>query len=335
MPILSVYFGSSEVSFLVINGPEDYKVFNYPYISENENFLKDLVKLATKELGIKLSDCDVLTCGFPEVLGGFLNPKMSYSLEKVIPKISNYFTCFVDNFTVITPNGFLSCADISELNAEDVNALSNLLLYRNVIQTDTFDQINVDNMIRFFPKEITSLRTGSSVLFSGDRFSSSFKDDAFSYLLMFDLIKTPGIFQIKLDKNNMLANLVMVSMYNQEFPNLAKDRSFLDVGCLVNAPGGAEILRESQDGSSQLVDVKAGEVFIIPVLENTTSRIVVKSQSLGNVEKIVSGGRLGLIIDTRAKNDPKLFNKGYFERNYKTWETSIEEIYVHTNNSKN
>lgn len=325
MPILSVYFGSSEASFLVINGPEDYKVFNYPYISENEDFLRDLVKLVTKELGVKLSDCDVLTCGFPEVLGGFLNPKMSFSLDNVIPKISNYFTCFVNNFTVITPNGFLSCADITKLDAEDVNALSNLVLYRNVIQTDTFDQINVDNMIRFFPKDITALKSGSAILFSGDRFSSSFKDDAFSYLLMFDLIKNPGIFQLKLDKNNMLANLVMVSMYNQEFPDLAKEHSFSDVGCLINAPGGAEILRESQDGSTQLVDVKAGEVFVIPVLENTTSRIVVKNQALGNVEKTISGGRLGLIIDTRPKSDPKLFNKGYFERNFKSWETSIGE----------
>ena len=54
--------------------------------------------------------------------------------------------------------------------------------------------------------------------------------------------------------------------------------------------------------------------------------MVIKSSVLGNIEKTVSGGKLGLIIDTRPKSNPQIFNDDYVEKGLNVWTTSLREV---------
>ena len=100
MPILSIYLGRSEVSFLIFNSPEDYKVYNYPYSLTEPDFIKELIKVVSKELKTpNLSKYDLLMCGFPEVPKIDTEPKLSITLDKVATGIKEFYPVFMSNFS--------------------------------------------------------------------------------------------------------------------------------------------------------------------------------------------------------------------------------------------
>ncbi len=325
LALLSIYFGSSEAVFVHIDENRNVKNWKYPYISTNEAFISDLVKLASKEMKIKIEECDILQTGFPEVPGGFLNPKLVMTLDRVASILNNWFSVYANNFQIVSPNGYLSDIEMVRMGYEDINSLSNLVLYRQVIQTDSFDQMSVDHLIRFYPPALTTPDSPKPIIFSGDRFSTAFKGDTASYLFMCDLVKTPGVYEIKMDNNNMLAPLTLAMDYNNGLKDLLLDYPFTNIGTMVNAPGAVECLVETEEGTSQLLDVSSDDLFILPMASGSNTRVLIKNNILGTTERVINGGKLGLIIDTRNKTDKKYFNKGYFEKHLKKWEERITE----------
>jgi hypothetical protein len=325
MPTLSIFFSSSEISALFIDEDYSTRSFNYPYISSNEGFIRDVCKLAEKDLGVSISNTELLVTGFPKPYGEFLNPKLFISLEKVASREFGFYPVYTSNFTVVSKSGYSSNIDLSNITTDEVNSLSNLVLYRQVIQTDNFDQFNVDNLVRFLPESIVKPISEEPVIMSGDRFSRSFKRDANSLLLILDLIKIPGKYQVILDKNNLLPCLSLAYYYDGRFGNLIKSFKFDDLGTLINSPGGAEIYVSGNDGTSQLLQVESDKIFILPMAAGVVSKATVKRQGASTQEMLLRGGSLGLIVDTRIKNNAKMFTKDYIEDNLKVWHKALEE----------
>ena len=325
MPVLSICFGLSEVSFLYFDQPSDFRVFNYPYIPYDAVLLKDLLQLLEKTIKVKYTECDVVTCGFPQVLSDFLNPKLTLSLDTLFSKMTKYHGIFVGNFTVVSPLGYLSSSDVSDVEGDDLNSLYNLILYHQIIQTDSFDQLTVDHSVRYFPAHLTSFDGTKPVVFTGDRFNFPFKYDVTSYLLMLDLLKSPGVFKLQLDNANTLSGLTLIDIYNRDNADCTNNYNFENIGTLINSPGSTECLVETEDGTSQMIEVPGNDIFILPMDSAASSRILLKNTNLGTLENRIQGGRVGMIIDTRAKNDPKVFTKAHYAKSYKSWVERLNE----------
>lgn len=326
MPVLSIYFGVSEVSLLAVNTLNDYKFYNYPYFIKDETFIKGLIKLAAKELGYSFSGVPLICCGFPTVFASEqLGAASSLTLDKIFPKYPGITPVYVSNSTVISSAGFISAQNPSLIDKSTLSSYYASSVYPFIIHADNLDQLKADNLVRFYPPEIIFSENFKPIVFTGDRFSPVHKDTSVSYLLLLDLLKTPGVYEVEIDTKNALANLAMLNMYSPEYNQIIHDYKFDSIGTLINSPGATECLIENSDGTSQVIDVGANDIFIIPMEEAPPVRVFIKNNVLGSIEKKVRGGKLGLIIDTRSKNDPKVFNLKYFEDGFKYWEERIKE----------
>ena len=114
-----------------------------------------------------------------------------------------------------------------------------------------------------------------------------------------------------MDLDNIFPVLALLTMHDPKYSSLFLDQKFWTLGTLINSPGMTECLIERESGPSQFVDVKPNELFFIPMEESTTVKLQVKNASLGTQERFVSGGKLGLIIDTRPKNNNVTFTEKY------------------------
>jgi hypothetical protein len=327
MPILSIYFGMSEVSLLYFDNPENLRVYNYPFsIFSQPQSLPEFLKIVEKELKIDINEYELLISGFPyvpEVPGNLPKPVLSATIEKIIPSTMSFSGFLVNRFTLITPRSYVS----GELNIEAEsflsNYLSNLSIYPHMGTVDPLDTYTLDNYIRF---NNLSIPESVPVVFTGERFSKMHDSDPFTYLLMLDLIKQPGVHEIRRDIDNVFINLALLSIYDKKYTHLLLEHDFVNVGTILNLPGGAECLLESEDGTTQFIEVKEEELFIIPTLRSSNNRAVIKSPTLGSMERYLRGGNLGLIVDTRSKCSPELFNRDYIEKNFKIWINNIEEV---------
>ncbi len=326
MPVLSIYFGTSEISLLAVNTPVDYRLFNYPYFIKDESFVREVIKLASKELGFKTAGVPIVCSGFPSVYGAdFLGAAASATLDMLLPKYTGLTPVFVSPSTVISSGGFYSTLNPSFINDDNLSPYYDMSLYPHIVHVDNLDQLNADHVIRFFSKDLIVSDGSVPVVFTGDRFSTSYKDNTTSFMLLFDLLKSPGVYDIKLDTRNALPNLAMLNAYSPEYSSLVQEYKYDSLGTLVNSPGSVECLVENEDGTSQIIEVAQDSIFTIPMLESSLVRILLKGPGIGSVEKKVRGGRLGLVIDTRIKSDPKTFNIDYFENGYKMWEERVKE----------
>ncbi|HLC93563.1 MAG TPA: hypothetical protein VJG85_00940 [Patescibacteria group bacterium] len=326
MPILSIYLGRSEVSFLIFNSPEDYKVYNYPYSLTEPDFIKELIKVVSKELKTpNLSKYDLLMCGFPEVPKIDTEPKLSITLDKVATGIKEFYPVFMSNFSILTASSFLSVAKLEYVDISMSDFFPNLSIYPYLLPSDSLEQFTLDNFIRFFPADLTAHNINVPMVFSGERFGFDFSGDPLSYMLIIDLVKSLGFYELRHDPQNIVANLSMIAKYDEKYSNLLADFKFLNLGYLVNAPGTVEGLLETESGTRQFFEVGSDKLFLIPLAEEH-NRVVIKSSVLGNIEKTVSGGKLGLIIDTRPKSNPQIFNDDYVEKGLNVWTTSLREV---------
>ena len=326
MPILSVNIGRSEVSLLAFNSIDDFKVYNYPYVINDPSFLKELIKTASKELKIPtLAKYDLLVCGFPEIPDIGMEAKLAMTLDKVSASIKGFFPVFVSNFSILTASSFLSAAKLEYVDVTLSDFFPNLSIYPYLVPNDSLEQFTLDNFVRFFPNELIANNINVPMVFSGDRFGYMFNNDPLSYMLIFDLVKTLGVYELRVDSNNILANLAMIARYDDKYSNILAEYKFESLGVLINAEGTVEGLIETEDGTRQLFEVKNEQLFVVP-LALGRNRIVLKNAQLGTIEKTVLGGTLGLIVDTRPKNNPEIYNATYIEKQLNIWANSVKEV---------
>lgn len=349
MPVLSVYFGSSSISFLYANSPKEYKFFKYPYVYSKNlfghfvseiDFYTALFDMIYKDLGIdkemKSSSAKLLFTSFPHIPLQNMHPELSVPLNNVVSRTNEYFAIFVDECSVINPSTFFYAYPLksyykkemkNEIELNTANYYSNLSVFPQAFFTSDSDRLEHDNYIRFLSiNSVYDMPKDLPIMLCGDRFSDNSKYEPLTYLLAIDLIKDPGIFQVKMDLDNIFPVLALLTMHDPKYSSLFLDQKFWTLGTLINSPGMTECLIERESGPSQFVDVKPNELFFIPMEETTTVKLQIKNAALGTQERFVSGGKLGLIIDTRPKNNNVTFTEKYISKGYREWQNTIKQI---------
>jgi len=223
MPIISAYFGVSVIDILFEKSDGTFEFITFPYSyskaafgnqCSEEKFNKAVISKLLGAQKIKLSSYDILVSGLlkkPTISSK--NIALSKSAIELLPKITDYTPIFLTGFGLFTNEvmgSSFSCnisdKDIDELD-ENVEAdyLANLSIFPQVIPTDLSKRSILDNDIsRWIPSQGIDLDTRTPVVLTGDRFSQPSIHRELDYLVMLDIFKEPGIYDIYLDKSNAL-----------------------------------------------------------------------------------------------------------------------------------
>ncbi len=323
MPILSVCRTPSRLSFFSFTSPTDFEWFKYPYahvaglFGENAGeFIRAVVR---KQIGIELSSAEVLLTGFSDMPIVDFEVKIAQTLWDALSGITKFNVFYLDTFFAAYTGGFISvfpsAIDSSVHQTETSNFFGNLAVYPFVTAAKPADLHSINTYLKsVLPDDGYGFDKTKPIVFTGDKFAKT-QNLADRYLLIIDTTKQEGIFDLYYDVDERLPPLGLFSLYNAEaYARVFESLEMQRLGTLVSARGGVECLVENPVGSRQIFDVKDNDMFVLPLPPDMESRVVVKAASLGTVEKVIRGGELGFIVDTRdkgaaAKSDLKDINR--------------------------
>jgi hypothetical protein len=346
MPILSINFGVANVRgvYLSDEGEISDYVINYSYIKEfyahfysEKEFYTDITDHFIKKMKVPKRGLQVIATGFPKI------PAISYDYSHTLPteqlfnQVSDFDVVSLSNNTVFTQKAFINFAKEERIayGEAESNYLKNLTIYKNVFPSRPSDYNlilsniwNTVNKKRSDSQEV--ILRDLPTLFLGDVFSmppvEGFEFEKIAYLHILSIIVNPGIFSLHLDKTNIFPNLFHLKLYRPDLGYVYDNFKPESLGTLINSPGETTCLIESEIGTSQLVDITVGKLIFIPLDSNSKVRVVVKSSVLGSVEKRVSGGHLGLVLDTRQKNDRKIYDHEQLQIDINANLKNIEQV---------
>ena len=323
MPILSIYVGESQISVLEYTSGADFKFATYPYVFpyeiyqdgfNSEKFYTQVLRHLGKTEGIDI-EADPILLGTVTGVAPAIKHTYNFSVHEALSSVESYSWTLVENFVVMNERNMSSFypmkKDLTFSQPNMVNYLSNKSLYPHIAPSspDTFKSEDVLSK-NLSASMGASVATEQPMIFTGGRFAHFDENSVASYLLALDLLRTPGVFNVRIDPSNKLPLIGLLNTYLQS--NEASDSGqepadideafedeFVTLGTVLNSPGGAEILFEMEAGNSQFVDIKPNRLFIFPLEKTSSARIVLEGKSIGHMEKNVRGGSLGFVIDTR------------------------------------
>ena len=289
MPTLCVHSGNQRLSFLLAESQKSpiFSQFAYPYceslFSPSFSFTDYIKTVAGELLDIDVSLCDVF------LTGALNHPE---NLPTALLGVTTYNTVYADDFILAHSGAGVSLA-----------VPPNLAIYPFGTHTANFEEM----------PQIPSPQFSKSkpFAFCGKRFEA--KNESATYLRMLNVMRGSGVFEVYLDANDKLPVLGLLGLHDSGgYVDTIDSVDLEKVGLVISADGPVECLIETPDGTQQLVEVESNDLFILPLAPKVESRVVVKNRWLGCVERLTSGGLLGLAIDTREK-----------VANRKSWESII------------
>lgn len=340
MPALSVYIGAHNVSALVAKSSQDFAYYNYPYVYSKQafsnnftesEFYKAVFEQFCKNQKLKLSECDVFVTGFLEPPSLNFNLKGFTSVTELVSEIMGHFPVVVNNYSVLTKDGVYSCMPWSqekgcfmELEPDEVDYYVNLSVYPQIVTNEVSSQIDLDNNIAsLLIGKTIKINQNEPVVFMGSRFSQVKNFEELFYLLMVDLVRVPGIYDLRIDPAN---SLILTTLLNK-FSKIKVDSRPQRVGTLVSTNGPIECMVTSQVGTSQIIELEKDRVFVVPVRVNETTRLLLKNNQTGETtEKQINGGRIGIIFDTRVDKKDLISNFKVFNDSLKVFNEVIGNI---------
>lgn len=325
MPILCLYVGLSETSFLLVSSTEDVKYYSIPYPytknlsgSEFNQFYKDI----TKKLKIPTENTELLVTGFLEPPKFDANIKMSLSL----PEILDQNHIFANYFSIIHKGVVYSQFDLNNLNLEEkvdrnsdpqnINLYSNLSIMPFVKASEGAETSLFDALIRDLSPDI--LKSVNNVVICGDRFNLKRFLWPQDYILAFDLIKSIGFFNFRIDYKNCTPMIQLLKKYAFNTYHAVEVDGFVS-GSILKSPGKTECLLSYETEKPKIIEVEEGSIFIAPIEQDGDIHVVVKNEFMNSFEFEVPESDIGLVIDTRD------CQKVYDPKSSKEWENSVLE----------
>ena len=312
MSALAAYFDISGVYSL---SESDLTFSHFPYVYSKEIFSNYCEgarfnnALLADITGSKLSNFDLLVSGFVEPPVLDQKPALSVDTFKALKALENYYPVFVNSYSVITNDNVVSSLDVGSVarrahdtHTEESDYYANLSLYPQLVPNDISTQIDLDNNTVVKAKYLLrsfNPATKTPIVFTGGRFSQKSPSTEITYALMLDLIENPGIYNTYIDKRNAYILLSLLKLYQGSKFTLNPLDLIEKVGAVVRTNGAAEVLLNSDYSTKQLVDVPKNSIFVIPLDKKSQAKLTIKNASLGTLEANVSGGTLGIVIDTR------------------------------------
>ncbi len=348
MPLLSLNYGINSTRGVYIDAEDKITsiTYRYPYSRDLfehtysvDQYYEEVTSYLMRQFKISRTDkCDIIATGFPtipNIPNKFAN---AYLLDQLVKKIDNYHVVSVTDRSVYKQNSYISHSDVKNLQygVKEKNYLLNLALYSNVIPEKPSEYnlllANVWNIFRTMDEQKMDAKEQKALLkptlFMGDIFDTNkIEFEKISYLYLLSFIIAPGFHYISLDKHSELIHLAHMRYYNDKYAKLIEEYKPKNLGTLLNSPGDTSCLLQNDTNNSQLIEVRSGRIVFLPLNENTSTRIVVKGKQIGSIEKTVKGGKLGIIIDTRPKNDIKNYSYNNLQIDINANLKGINEIY--------
>lgn len=314
--LLAGYYDISNTSFALVNlDTLNVDFFNFPYSYSEEAFSNQVSEEAFNKLAIenvlkkkkvKLSEIEFISLGYINNPNSSIEQKLSTNMPDLIKKISDVFPFVVNHNSILSYNVLLSyeneAVKSDSLDGDEHDELSNLTIYPQLVPTDI---ATISLLDRKISQKVAGIdlgySAGKSLVFCGGRFSYSPVQEYLDMILILDLVKKPGFYELILDRKNVVPLSALIKAYKPEIDiNPLKYVEY--VGTLVNSPGETECLLNSDVGTGQFFDVKKENVYIVPVNSDVKEQLEIKSRSLGSRKEKITGGKVGLIVNTK---DPK------------------------------
>lgn len=318
MSLLSIYIGNSFVSTLYVNEEGYVTNFNFPYnyntklyghFCDSESFYKEVIDYVIKKLHIKKTGLEIIATSYPAV------PALGYDLQyfntvdKLISSQSDYIVYVLDGYSFFSQKEHFSFDPSEDLTVTtpDHNYMSNLSIYNNA-RASTLAHYNylLSRFRQMLKHEDRDSLVDRPILFLGDFIIEKFENRGKLFLTEF--IRNPGIYNLKIDTTNTYLHSLLIKNYNSNIYNQLKRSTINTLGTLINSPGESSFLLKPDLENSRLLDLQENKFFITPLAETSVMNVVIKNKTLGSKDVSVSGGSLGLILDTRDKLDEAKFN---------------------------
>lgn len=345
MPVLSLKYGNSSVNAVYLDDEGEVSDYLFPYgyskdlyahfYAEND-FYSDITDLIMSKLDVEKEGLKIIATGFPSIPTIGHEYTSSLTVDQLLSKVEDYEVVCITNGTVFTQKDYLSYFDTEKvkLGSMETNYLLNLAIYTNAFPTRPSDYnlllSSIWGMLNSNRKNTKELILNSKpILFFGDILNEKFIDQEFesiAYLYFVSMVVNPGVYNLKIEDSNLILHLLHLKMHNYDLSQQYEQFEPESLGTLVNSPGETSCLVSTDLGTSQLMDIKPGRIFFIPLDKNASARLVIKSQELGSVEKTVQGGKLGVIVDTRAKHDLENYEHNTLQMDINSNLKNINEV---------
>ncbi len=345
MSVLSISYGSSNVSAVYLDdqGNVSSHFFGYGYsknlyahFCSEQAFYADVVNYLISKLRVSKTGLSIIATGFPSVPTIGYQYASSLTVDQLIAEADDYEVVCISNGTVFTQKNYLSYFDQNKmkLGTMETNYLLNLAIYTNAVPTRPSDYnlllSSIWGMLNSNRKNTKELILNSKpILFFGDIINKKYIDREFeniAFLYFISLVVNPGIYNLKVEDSNLMLHLIHLKKFNHDLSKYYDDYEPDSLGTLINSPGETSCLISTELGTSQLMDIKPGRIFFIPLDKNASARLVIKSQELGSIEKTVQGGKLGVVIDTRAKHDIATYDYSMLQMDINSNLKNINEV---------
>ena len=320
MPVLSLNFGVASVKGVYADAkgnlsdytvPYSYSKNLYAHFYSEEDFYADIAGHIMKQLKVPKTDLQIVATGFPMVPPIGVPYASTALVNELASEFEGYETVCLGDCTVITNETFASfyTLDNSQLGKAERDYLLNIATYRSIQPTSLSEYnlmfSNIWNMLRTSGEtKLSDPASGKELLFHGELFDDMTPEkQKLAFLYIISLVVEPGIKVINVDMGNLLPHIVHIHKQEPSLVKMPESLQILRLGTLVNSPGNTAVLLETDLGTSQLLEIEAGKMVFVPLDMETNARMVLKNHNHGDVEHTVTGGELGLIIDTRNKND--------------------------------
>ncbi len=329
MPLLSAYFDTSVVSFLIKKDKKKVEILNFPYVYSKgllsnqcleHEFYESVIKKILSDRKIKIESCDILTLGFIDPPYLSLKTKFSVGVSDLIQNSDDYYPIVVNNYSFVTKdtiNSFSLCKD-KEINPkedeiEQLNYYSNLCVYPQIVSDDISNQSDVDEKITQRIPSDFKLESNKKIMFTGGRFAQNVTGKELNYILILEMLKGFGAFDVYLDSNNAFLLSQTLKMYDKD--QLFSIEDFVEnLGLFIRAGGPVECLLSTGVGEDQFIEIEKDKIIVMPLHLDNYAKISIKTSQLGTLNLKTKGGLVGLVFDTRSDDksvykDVKLLNE--------------------------
>ncbi len=336
MPFLCSFTDLHGISLLLYKSPEEFWFKNFSYVYNaaifstsftEDAFYLNLFTSFCKEHDVNLSSCDVLLTGFLEAPKLGIPVKLTKSLYEVFVNVKGSYPILINNTSIFTPDFCFSNSTLKPHrksvefgDVDEDNYYSNLEIYPQLVTNEISTQIDLDSNIASLMDEKSILSADLPLVFCGSRFSRISIFAELDYLLMLNLIREPGIYEIKRDMFNATILSTLLNIYDEKInirPEITK------AATVISSPSALECMIKTDEGTSQLVQLEKDKTTVVPLPKGERAKIMVKSYHLGTVEHEIIGGGVGLVFDTRVEKRLVIQDVGIFSLGLKNFSRNV------------
>ncbi|MBN1162727.1 hypothetical protein JXA34_03215 [Patescibacteria group bacterium] len=343
MPILAAYFGLSVVDILIYRDVDDFEFVKFPYpynlelnriFVDEEVYNKQVLDTVLADKDEELTDFDVIVAGYLSKPKLSVKPQLSTTVPVLINSVEKLNPLFVNLWAVSLRDKTLSrILDFESFNQDALAAFSGVLdffstisIYPQISPIEISIRAHLDQeLCEVYFKDESLLYPDFPLVFTGDRFSQFLTHKELNYIFMLSMVQKSGIYDIRVDYNNALILSQLLKTYSRDIALNYSDL-FTHVGTLLSTTGYTECMVEKEVGTKQLFEVEKNSLYVLPLGIEVKAKLIAKSHETDSIEREITGGDIGLILDTRESKGSLARDINMFNKSIKIFESALRGL---------